>query len=136
MKAVLYVKGVKTVNGVVDRSDWRFTGQLTSGGKAAVPPFFPDYKVDNEAKYKSVLPEDQKELVEIVKAVAIKYGFELTVIDVTESPRSAHTSLHKPEDRLKGINTFPALVTDRGLKIEGDITEERIKALLAKQKTN
>lgn len=136
MKAVLYVKGVKTANGVVDRSHWRWTFQLTSGGKAAVPPLFPDYRVDSEAKYKSMLPEDQKALVEMVKAAAVKYGFELTVIDVTESARSPRTFLHKLGDRLKGINTFPALVTDRGLKIEGDITEERIKALLAKQKTN
>lgn len=78
-----------------------------------------------DVTYKSVLPEDQKALVERVKALAVKYGFELKVIDVTKKGL-----LQKLEDKLKGIDTFPTFITDSGLKIEGDITEERIKTLL------
>jgi hypothetical protein len=131
LKAVLYVKGVKTPIGVDDRSRQGYVVQPMSGGKVYVPPrIIPDYRVYVEVEYKSILPEDQKAVVEMVEAAAVKYGFELTVIDVTEE-----SFLDKLEDRLKGINTFPALVTDCGLKIEGDITEERIKALFAKQKT-
>jgi len=97
------------------------------GGAAQPGQFrtYPDYKVIIETKYKSVLPEDQKAVVEMVKAAALKYGFELKVVDVTEEG-----FLQKLEGRSKGINTFPAFVTDSGLKIEGDISEERIKALL------
>ena len=127
LKATLYVKGVKTVVGVDDRSHWGYVVYPQGGiGNPKNPRFDakPDYKVYREIEYKSVLPEDQKALVEMVKAAAVKYGFELTIIDVTEKG-----FLHKLEDRLKGISTFPAFVTDRGLKIEGNITEERIKAL-------
>jgi hypothetical protein len=132
LKATLYVKGVKTAIGVDDRSHQGYVVQATESAVTAyVPPrVIPDYKVYREPEYKSILPEDQKALVEMVEAAAVKYGFELTVIDVTEK-----SFLYKLEDRLKGISTFPALVTDCGLKIEEDITEERIKALFAKQKT-
>jgi hypothetical protein len=131
LKATLYVKGVKTAIGVDDRSHEGYVVQTMSGGKVPyVPPrVISDYKEYVEPEYKSILPEDQKALVEMVEAAAVKYGFELTVIDVTEK-----SFLHKLEDRLKGISTFPALITDCGLKIEGDITEERIKALFAKQR--
>lgn len=125
MKATLYVKGVKTAVGVDDRSHEGYVIQTMGYGRMNVPPrVIRDYKVYKETEYKSILPEDQKALVEMVKAAAIKYGFELTIIDMTEKG-----FLHKLEDRLKGISTFPAFVTDRGLKIEGNITEERIKAL-------
>ena len=63
----------------------------------------------------------------MVKAVAIKYGFELTVIDVTKEG-----FLYRLGTRLNGIGRFPTFETDSGLKIEGDITEERIKALFTK----
>lgn len=125
LKAILYVQSVKTEIGVDDRSHEGYVVQTMGGaGSYQAPPrIFRDYKVYREKIYKNILPEGQEALVEMVKGVALQYGFELTVFDVTKS------SLHKLENRLKGINTYPALVTNRGLKIEGDITEERIKAL-------
>ncbi len=121
MKAILYVKGVKT-KFVEDHS---YQGYVIGG--AAQPGQFrvyPDYKVIIDTKCKSVLPEDQKALVQRVRALAVKHGFELKVIDVTKGD-----FLDRLEDKLKGISSFPTLITDKGHKIEGEITEERIKAL-------
>lgn len=127
LRATLYVKGVRT-KFVKDLSYQGYVVQnMGAVGTYAPPPrIWPDYKVIKKTTHKSVLPEDQKALIETVKAAAVKYSFELKVIDVTVS------SLHRLRARLRGISTFPARATDRGLKIEGDITEERIKALLAK----
>ncbi len=125
MKATLYVKGVRT-KFVSDASYQGYV--MTSGPYGAQAREYPDYKVIIDTKYKSVLPEDQKAVVEIVKAAALRYGFELKVIDVAEKH-----FLRKPLDKSKGINAFPTLVTDDGSKIEGDITEEQVKALLRRQ---
>lgn len=132
LKAILYVQSVKTEIGVDDRSHEGYVVQTMggAGGSYSPPPrIFRDYKVYREKIYKNILPEDQKALVEMVNGVALQYGFELTVIDVAKS------SLHKVENRLKGMSTYPALVTDSGLKIEGDITEERIKAFFTSART-
>ncbi len=132
LKATLYVKGVRTVvvkeaisEGYVSDAPYRgATGRWRQGGDAISPSQSPYYEVKKKTAHKSVLSEDQKVLVERVKAAALKYGFELKVVDVGEN-----RFLDKLATRLKRISSFPALVTDRGLKIEEDITEERIKAL-------
>jgi hypothetical protein len=127
LRATLYVKGVRTTQ-VEDRSSEGYVvqamGELGAGGAGTVR-VFPDRKVIKITTYKSVLPEDQKAVVEMVKAAALRYGFELKVVDVTEE-----SFLQKLGGKSKGISTFPAFVTDSGLRIEGDISEERIKALL------
>ena len=130
MEVTLYVKGVKTCMGIDDRSHWGYI--VTVFGPAPSPyggdtKPIPDYKVYREPEYKSILPEDQRALVEMVKVASVKYGFKLTIIDVTKQ-----SILHKLEDRLMGIRIIPTLETDTGVKIEGDITEERIKTLFAK----
>lgn len=127
LKAILYVQSVKTWIGTDDRSHM---GVVVQDMSAYAPiRVYPDYKVYRENIFKNILPEDQEALVEMVKGVALQCGFELTVVDVAKS------SLHKLENRLGGISTYPVLVTDRGLKIEGDITEERIKALFTGTRT-
>jgi hypothetical protein len=128
LRVTLYVKGVRTKQ-VKDRSQWGYVVQNMDGvpsGMHVPPRLWPDYKVYKETTDKSVLSEDQQALVEMVKALAVKYGFELKVIDVAEN-----RFLDKLETRRKRISSFPTLLTDTGLKIEGDITEKRIKSLLA-----
>lgn len=126
MRATLYVKGVRT-KFVEDRS---YQGYVIGGAAqpGSLGRMYPDYKVIVETTYKSVLPEDQKAVVEMVKAAALKYSFELKVVDVTDE-----SLLQKLDGRSKRINAFPAFVTDGGLKIEGEVTEEQIKALLKQQ---
>lgn len=128
LRATLYVRGVRTkaVKEVVYQAYVVQNMGSVPGGPTLPPRVYPEDRVYKETTYKSVLPEDQKVLVAKVKALAAKYGFELKVIDVGENH-----FLDKLDTRLKGIRSFPTLLTDAGLRIEGDITEERIKALLA-----
>ena len=127
LKATLYVKGVRTTT-VQDASyQGYFVQPMPQGRGAPVQPrIWPDYKVIKETTRKSVLSEDQKALIDMVRAAAVKYGIVLKVIDVAENH-----FLDKLMTRLKRIVIFPTLLADNGLRIEGDITEERIKALLA-----
>ena len=129
MRATLYVKGVR-VTIVKDKSYQGYVFQQKGGGIAdPILREYPDYKVYKETTYKSVLPEDQKALIDMVKAAAVKYGFELRVTDVGD-----HRFLDRLDARLKRISSFPTLVTDTGLRIDGDFTEERIKALFVNWK--
>ncbi len=126
MGATLYVKGVRTKQVETVTRQGGPVGMIGYTGGTATRTY-PEVNLREyeEITYKSVLPEDQKAVVENVKTLAVKYGFELRVIDVTEKGL-----LQKLEDKLQGIDTFPCLVIDDGLKIEGTITEERIKTLL------
>ncbi len=101
---------------------------MTSGPYGAQIRTYPDYKVNIETKYKSILPEDQKAVVEIVKAAAVTYGFKLNIVDVAEK-----RFLDKFTRRQNKITAFPTFVTDAGFRIEGDITEDGIEALFANE---
>ncbi len=125
MKATLYVKGVRT-KFVNDASYQGYV--MTSGPYGAQIRTYPDYKVNIETKYKSILPEDQKAVVEMVKAAAVKYGFKLNIVDVAEK-----RFLDKFTGRQNKITVFPTFVTDAGFRIEGDITEDGIEALFANE---
>jgi len=128
LKTTLYVKSVKEVAKIDDRSQW---GYIVHGG-ATVPvaplptDFTSDYKVYREVQYKSVLPKDQKLFVEMVKALGEHHGFEVEVIDTAKEG-----FLRKlMRERIKQINTFPTLVTDKGEKIEGYASKGKIRKLL------
>ncbi len=132
MKAILFVRSVRTATGTRVTGYVRYAVQtMGSYGSFSVPAkVIPDYLVSKEADYENILPEDQKAVVEMVKKAAVRHDFELTVIDVTDEG-----ALDKLKDKLMGISTFPTLLTDSGVKIERDITEERIEALFTKQNT-
>lgn len=132
MKATLYVKGIRRIE-VEDRSAWGYVIGPMGVGPYGAPQTTAhyDYKVYREAEYKSVLPKDQEAVVEMVKAAAVKYGFKLKVIDVGQN-----RLLDRLEVRQKGISSFPTLITETGYKIEGDISEERIKTLFLTRAKN
>lgn len=69
-----------------------------------------------------VFPEDQKELIDMVKEIAADHGFAVRVVDLTRE--EAH-------DR---VNVIPTLVTDSGRRLEGKISEEQLKSFLARAK--
>jgi hypothetical protein len=128
LKVILFVKSVKTVMDTYARSYVRYTAQTIGAYGSYNVREIPDYKTSEETVYENMLPEDQRAVVEMVKKAAVKHGFVLEVIDVTEEG-----ALGKLEDRLMGVSTFPTLLTDSGIRIEGDTTEERIEALFKKQ---
>lgn len=92
------------------------------------PKYIRDYKTYSEAKYENILPDDQKKVVAMVRAIAQKYGVEARVVDI-----SRENILHKFIDkkRLK-IETFPTLITEKGERLEGKITEDQVELLLKK----
>jgi len=115
-RVTLYVKSVRTVVGTEEWGRWGFVG---GAGARSGTRLLPDYKVYSEAKYESVLPDNQKKVVEMVEEIARKHGFEVEVVDVAK------------KKGLK-IKTFPTLITDTGEKIEGDISKDQIESFLAK----
>ncbi|MEM3616820.1 MAG: hypothetical protein QXJ31_02775 [Candidatus Bathyarchaeia archaeon] len=116
-KIILYVQSAKKVAGTETWGRWGYTGGPgIRGGYRIVR----DYKQYSETKYEWILPEDQKSVVEIVKAIAHQHGFDVEVVDVAKSKK-----------KLK-IKVFPTLVMDSGEKIEGVISKEQIIQLLTK----
>lgn len=125
----MYVKGKRKLVGRDSRSGWAFTGQNLGMGandnaSGTVPRF--DYKMYKEAEYKSVLPEDQQALLDMLAEMSRIYKFDLKVIDVTQEG-----CLRKFwQQRVKGIRTFPTLMSDSGERIQGQITPEQVKAII------
>lgn len=63
----------------------------------------------------------------MVRKLAPKYGFDVEVVDVTKE-----SIIHRVlQEEIKGIKTFPTLISDSGEKIEGTISKEQIKSLLS-----
>lgn len=73
------------------------------------------------------LPEDQKETVEMVTEVALKYGFKVEVIDVTKQSLLERKSLE--DDEL--IRIYPTIMID-GKRFKGTISRKQIEMLLSK----
>jgi hypothetical protein len=123
-KVTLYVKSVKELVGTEKDGTWRFrVGAGIRGGYRLIR----DYDVLTIGTYESVLPNDQKIIVEMVEAIADRHGFEVKIVDVT-----MESMLHRISEKLLRINAFPALITDSGEKIEGNISEEQVESLLEK----
>jgi hypothetical protein len=124
-KIMLYVKGVKTVIGTEEWGRW---GLRLSPGVRLGYRQVPDYKTYQETKYESVLPDDQKRVVEMVKEIAQKYGLDVEIIDVT-----LENALRRVlQEEIKKIKTFPTLIADSGQKLEGNFSEEQIELFLSR----
>jgi glutaredoxin len=124
-KGTLYVKSAKTAIGT-EKIDRQY---FTAGPSPKVGGFriIPKYEVESITKYNFVLPEDQSRVVEMVRKLAPKYGFDVEVVDVTKE-----SIIHRVlQEEIKGIKTFPTLIIDSGEKIEGNISKEQIKSLLS-----
>jgi len=75
-----------------------------------------------------VLPDDQKAIVEIVKKVCEKYGFEIKVVDLARE-----NVLHRAvQEEVSKIKIFPTLITDFGGRLEGNFSEEQVESLLSR----
>jgi len=121
----VYVKSVKTPVGTEKSGRWGFAvAQGIRGGGYRIQR---DYKAYSEAKYESILPEDQKKVIEIVSETAPKYGFEVEIIDVAKE-----SVLRKISRVGLKIKTFPTLMIDNGEKFEGNITKKQVESLLRK----
>jgi hypothetical protein len=68
-----------------------------------------------------VIPDDQQKIIDIVKEIALIYGFDVRIWDLTR--RTAQD----------GINTVPTLLTNSGKRLEGKMTKKKIEQLLSKE---
>jgi len=124
-KVTIYVKSVKTAI----RTE-KIVHQKLIGGPGARGGYrvIPTYEVNSITKYDFVVPEDQNKIVETVREIAAKHGFEVEIVDITRE-----NILHRVlQEEIKKIKIFPTLITDSGEKIEGKISKEQIKSLLSK----
>jgi hypothetical protein len=119
-KVTVYVQSVKKAAGAEQWGEWGYT--LAAGIRGGYR-LIPDYKMHTEVTYENVLPEDQEQFVEMVKAAASRLGFDVEVVDCA---------------RRRGLRTkkFPTLVTDSGDKIEGVVSEQQVESFLAKAKAS
>ena len=76
-----------------------------------------------------VLPEDQQEIVVMIKEVALSHGFEVEVVDVAEE----NVLRRDIQEHAEHIHSFPTVVTADGRRIEGDITKQQVEALLTNE---
>jgi hypothetical protein len=67
-----------------------------------------------------VFPEDQQELIEMVKEKAPEHSFAVRVVDLTR------------EEPHHIVKTIPTLISDSGKRLEGKISEEQLASFLAK----
>jgi len=124
-KVTLYVKSVKSAIRTEKIGHQKLIGGPgVRGGYRVIPT----YEVDSITKYNFVVPEDQNRIVEMVREIAPKHGFDVEVVDVTKE-----NILHRVlQEEVKRIKTFPTLITGSGEKIEGNISKEQIKSFLSK----
>ena len=118
-KVTLYVKSVKNAVGT--------EMILLQRRRAGV---FPMWDVGSTAKYDFVLPPHQKRVMETVKEIAPKHGFEVEIVDVTRMG-VLHRTLQKDVRKLR---TFPTLITDSGKKLETRFSRKNIEWLLVQSK--
>jgi hypothetical protein len=67
-----------------------------------------DYKTYSEPKYETILPDDQRKIVEIVKKVGLEHRIKVEIVDMGKG-----NVFNKiiTEKKMK-INTFPTLITE------------------------
>ncbi len=125
-KITLYVESVKKIEGTQE-----FQSSLGGTGVAGYSTIGIDaraYKA-GRAKYQYVLTDEQESIVSEVRNLCDTYGFTLDIVDVTQESvlrRLAH-------EKIKGIDVFPALVSESGRWIEGITSKEQAKAFLSRE---
>jgi len=98
------------------------SGGSTHGGQNVIQ----EHRVETVTRFRVALPEEQMRFVEMVESFASEHGFYFEVIDMGRKNRLERMI----QEKIKGINTYPMLVTDRGHRIEGNITREQPEFLL------
>ncbi len=128
-QVTLYVKSTKTKveDGQVGREKTVVSWRVPLWG-AGNPRAYQYYDVENISHYDYVLPEDQQRMLEDVKELGLKYGFNVEVVDLEKMNVFSRFEL----ERSKKMKTFPSMVTDSGETFEGIMTKEQIEACFSK----
>jgi glutaredoxin len=127
----LYVKSEKVVTGETSvREPHIIKKGIARGDFYRMRNMFWDTAFDTRVKevYGYVLPDDQKAIVETVKRLCEKHGFEVRVVDVTRE-----NLLHRVmQEEVSKIKTFPTLITGSGGRLEGNFSEEQVESFLSR----
>ncbi len=114
----LFVKSVKTSEETesMDESE-----VYESMGARAQPYGFrgPLSNEDTITIDRYVYPEEQAEIIEMIKREAVKYGFAVRTVDLAKE---------EPDQKIRVI---PTLINDSGKRLEGKISEQQLKCYLA-----
>jgi hypothetical protein len=123
------VKSVRTLIGLEEREE----KGLISGGPGIRPGSFRmsiTYDVRRIPEYDFVLPDNQRDISEVVKEVADRLALEVKIVDVSRE-NVVRREIQKISERIR---TFPALVVDSVVRIEGEISKEQVESLLSELK--
>jgi DNA-binding Lrp family transcriptional regulator len=106
-----------------------------SGGPSAASPTFaganPGAGTDYDSRAEEsvhFLSDDQARCVALTEDMAARRGYHVKVTDIEKSGRVERLIA----EHLRGVQTFPVLISPRGARIEGcdSFTEERLAALM------
>ena len=81
------------------------------------------YDVKTLVDYDYVLPEEQRKMVEDVKELSLKYGFNVEVVDLEKMNVLSRFEF----ERSKKIKTLPSMFTDSGEIFQGVMTKKQIE---------
>lgn len=84
------------------------------------------FKVKVKKVYSYVLPDDQREHVEVVKRLSERDGLELKFIDVARE-----TVIHRLWRALKGIKNFPVVETSRGGRLQAPFSQSELERFIS-----
>jgi len=85
------------------------------------------YAVRLKKIYRYVLPDDQKEIVDVVEQLSEQRGFELKIIDMTRE--DAISRLWK---KLMGIKNFPVVETKRGKRLQAPFSQSELESFVSR----
>jgi hypothetical protein len=90
------------------------------------------YEVKRKITYGYVLPDDQNAVIEEVKRLSERYGFELRVIDVSkEEVSDPLVLLQRIWRRLKGIKHLPVVETNRRARLRAPFSQSELERFVS-----
>jgi len=126
-KVRLYVKSIEkdvgTENIFIDKP----TALIINIASGTTIQTYPSREVRTVKKHEYVLPEQQKRVVEIVKEVVSKFGFQLEITDVGQMDL-----FDKPLPKeVRELKDFPVLATESKTQLATGYTREDVERFLS-----
>jgi len=102
-KITFFVKGTRAAVGTEVSGRWGWAGR---SGQRVGGLVVRDYEAYSEARYESILSDEQKRTVQLVQEIAAQHSYELEVIDVaSESVLDRFI-----EKEIRKVKIFPTLL--------------------------
>jgi hypothetical protein len=125
-RIILYVQSTKTVVGTQEFESIRVHSGMTRASGGAVA----GTTRTGHIEYEYLLSDEQEKIIKAAKDMCNEYGFELKIVDVTRED-VLHRMIH---DNIKGIDIYPALLSDSGRWVEDITSKRQVESFLSKEK--